>query len=105
MAQSFNLIPGQKLCWNCRKKLTNIEEENFDEEQDIKFEDIKENLNSSVEMLRCLSVKSVGSRDKIGYEKRKLTNICDAAKGETWKSVACGQQIFLNCHTYVRIFF
>ena len=80
MAQSFNLIPGQKLCWNCRKKLKNIEEEN-----------------------QC---KSVGSRDKIGYEKRKLTKICDAAKEETWKSVACRQQqIFLNCHTYVHIFF
>ena len=32
MAQSFNLIPGQKLCCNCREKLTNIEEENFDKE-------------------------------------------------------------------------
>ena len=34
-------------------------------------------------MLGCLPVKSVGSRDKIGYWKRKLAEICDAAKGET----------------------
>ena len=76
MTQSLNLIPGQNLCRNCRKKLTNIEEKNFDkEEQDVEFENVsnlKENLNSSVEMLGCLAVKSVGSRDKIGYGERKL---------------------------------
>ena len=30
-----------------------------------------------------VAVKSVGSRDKIGYGKRKLAELCDAAKGET----------------------
>ena len=34
-------------------------------------------------MLGCLPVKSVGSRDKIGYGKRKLAEICGVAKVET----------------------
>ena len=34
-------------------------------------------------MVGFFPVKSVGSRDKIGYGKRKLAEICDAAKGET----------------------
>ena len=79
------------VCQNWRKKLGTIEEENFDrEKQDIEFEDIsnlKENLNSSVEMLGCLLVKSVGSRDKIGYGKRKMAEVCDVTKGETWKII------------------
>ena len=33
-------------------------------------------------MLGFLPVKSVGSRDKIGYGKRKPVEICDVAKGE-----------------------
>ena len=40
-------------------------------------------------MLGFSTVESVGSRNKIGYGKRKLTEICDAAKGETWKSIKC----------------
>ena len=43
----------------------------------------KENLNSSVEMLGFFPVKYVGSREKIGYGKRKLAEICDGGKGET----------------------
>ena len=67
MAQSFNLIPAHKLCSNCRKKLTNIEEGNFDkEEQDTEM------LN-----VRVFASPFVGSRDKIGYGKRKLAEICD----------------------------
>ena len=38
-------------------------------------------------MLGCLPVKSVGSRDKIGYGKRKMAEICDVTKGETWKII------------------
>ena len=34
-------------------------------------------------MLGYSSIKSVSSRDKIDYRKRKLAEICDAAKGET----------------------
>ena len=34
-------------------------------------------------MLGFVPVKSVGSRDKIGYGRRKLAEICDAAKEET----------------------
>ena len=34
-------------------------------------------------MLELSPVKSVGTRNKIGYGKRKLAEICDAAKGET----------------------
>ena len=34
-------------------------------------------------MLGCLPVKSVGSRDKTGYGKRKMAEICDVTKGET----------------------
>ena len=42
-----------------------------------------------------IPVKSVGSRDNIGYAKRKLAEICDAAKGETRKSIEYRQsQIF-----------
>ena len=67
MGQSFNLIPAHKLCLNCTKKLTNIEEGNFDkEEQDTEM------LN-----VRVLASPFVGSRDKIGYGKRKLAEICD----------------------------
>ena len=56
-------------------------------------------------MLGFLPVKSVGSRDKIGYGKTKLAEICDVAQGETWKSIECRQwQKFLNCHTYVYLF-
>ena len=33
-------------------------------------------------MLGLLPVKSVLSRNKIGYEKIKLADICDVAKGE-----------------------
>ena len=33
-------------------------------------------------MLRVLPVKSIGSRNRIGHGKRKLTEICDVAKGE-----------------------
>ena len=76
--------------------MTNIEEGNFDkEEQDTEI------LN-----VRVLASPFVGSRDKIGYGKRKLAEICDAAKGENWKSIECRQwQNFWNCHTYVCIFF
>ena len=48
---------------------------------------LKGNLISSVEMLGCSPVKSVGSRDKIVYGKRKLAKICDVAKGETWNNI------------------
>ena len=68
------------------KKLTNIEEENLIKKNKVKFGDtsnLKGNLISSVEMLGCSRVKSVGSRDKIVYGKRKLAEICDVAKGET----------------------
>ena len=75
MAQLLNLIPGQKLFRNCRKKLTNTKEENFDKEkQDIQFENIsnlKESLNSSAEMLGCSPVKSVGSREKKSLWEKK----------------------------------
>ena len=52
------------------------------------FEDtsnLKENLNSSFEMLLFFPAKSVGTRffSKIFYVERKLAEICDAAKGET----------------------
>ena len=40
-------------------------------------------------MLGFSTVKSVGSRNKIGYGKRKLAEIFDAVKGETWKIVEC----------------
>ena len=66
----------------------------------------KENLNSSVEMLGFFPVKYVGSREKIGYGKRKLAEICDGGKGETWKRFEYRQwQNFLNCNSYVCIFF
>ena len=42
-------------------------------------------------MLGFFPVKSVDSRDKIVYRKRKLAEICDAAKGKTWKSIECRQ--------------
>ena len=62
---------------------------------------LKENLNSTVDMLELSPVKSVGTRNKIGYGKRKLTEICDVAKGETWKSIECRQwQKCLNYHKY-----
>ena len=34
-------------------------------------------------MLGLSPVRPLGSRNKIGYGKRKLAEICDAAKGET----------------------
>ena len=34
-------------------------------------------------MLVFSPVKSIGMRNEIGYGKRKLAEICDAAKGET----------------------
>ena len=34
-------------------------------------------------MLGFLPVKSLGSRNKIGYGKTKQAEICDAKKGET----------------------
>ena len=34
-------------------------------------------------MLLFSPVKSIGSRNKIGYAKGKPAEICDAAKGET----------------------
>ena len=52
---------------------------------------LKENLNSTVDMLGFSPVKYVGSRYKTGYGKRKLAEICDVAKGETWKSTECRQ--------------
>ena len=56
-------------------------------------------------MLGFFPVKSVDSRDKIVYGKRKLAEICDAAKGKTWKSIECRQwQIFLSCHTRLYLF-
>ena len=67
---------------------------------------LKENLNSTVDMLGFSPVKSVGSRNKFGYGKRKLAEKSDAAKGETWKTIECTQwQKFLNYHTYFCIFF
>ena len=33
-------------------------------------------------MLGFFPVKSVGSREKSGYGKRKVAEVCDAAKGE-----------------------
>ena len=61
-----------------------MEEENLNkEEQDIEFEgmsNLMENLNLSVEVLGCSPIKSVSSRDKIGYGKRNLAEICDAGK-------------------------
>ena len=41
--------------------------------------------------VRVLASPFVGSRDNIGYGKRKLAEICDAAKGESWKSIECRQ--------------
>ena len=38
---------------------------------------------NSVDILGLSPVKSVGSKSKIGYGKRKLTQICDVTKGET----------------------
>ena len=53
-------------------------------------------------MLGFFPVKSVGSGDEIGYGKRKLAEICNAAKGQTWKSIAYRQwKHFLNCHTSI----
>ena len=61
----------EKLRRNCRKKFINKEKKNFDKE----------------EMLGCQPVKIVGSRDKIGYGKEKLAEICDAAIKEKLERV------------------
>ena len=67
---------------------------------------LKENLNSSAGMLGYSSIKSVSGRDKIDYGKRKLAEICDAAKGETWNSIECRRwQNFLNHRTYMSVSF
>ena len=82
MSQSFGLIPGKKLCRNCRKKFIEVDNNENDEvEKDYQFEDEyihKENFNTSVEILGCSPIKSVSARDKVGYGKRKLQEICNA---------------------------
>ena len=40
-------------------------------------------------MLWFSPVKPVGSRSKIGYGERRVAEVCDVAKGETWKSIEC----------------
>ena len=42
-------------------------------------------------MLGFSPVKSVVSRNKIGYGKRKVAEMCDATKGETCNSFECRQ--------------
>ena len=53
----------------------------------------------------CFPVKSVGSKDKIGYGEKKLTEICDAAKGETWRSVEYRQCKILKIVTDMSVSF
>ena len=60
------------------KRRTLIKKTQFEE-----ISNLKDKLNSSVEMLGCSPVKSVDRRYKIGYRKRKLAEISDVANGET----------------------
>ena len=53
----------------------------------------------------CFPVKSVGSKDKIGYGEKKLTEICDAAKGETGRSVEYRQCKILKIVTDMSVSF
>ena len=83
MAQSFGLIPGKKLCRNCRKKFTEVDNNENDEvEKDDEFED-KDILQKSSTLVPkyqdgCSPIKSVS--DIVGYGKRKLQEICNAVK-------------------------
>ena len=71
------------------------------------FEDIgslEENWNSSVNIFGFIPVKSVGGRDNIGYAKRKLAEICDAAKGETWESIEYRQSQIFKKLSYIYLY-
>ena len=82
MARTYSLVPGEKLCSNCRISLTKPEEpEKANIDLDFKDTSLeRERLNVSVAGFGCSPFKFVRNRDKVGYGKRKLEQVCAAVK-------------------------
>ena len=77
MTRTYSLVPGEKLCSNCRISLTKPEEPekaNIDSDfKDTSFE--RERLNVSVAGFGCSPFKFVRNRDKVGQQR-----VCAAVK-------------------------
>ena len=78
----LSLVPGKKLFLNCQITLTKLEKPE-EASNDSNFQDIslkRERLNMSVAGFGCSLLKFVSNRDKVGYGKRKLEQVCAAVK-------------------------
>ena len=84
VADTYSLVPEKKLCSNCQISLT-IPEEPEEADIDSDFQDTsleRERLNMSVAGFGCSPLKFVSKRNKVGYVKRKLEQVCAAVKGK-----------------------
>ena len=76
MAEKLNLIPGKKICRNCRVE-TKSDDDN-DEFVDESY--LRDTLNISIGTLGCLPLKYVSERDRVSYGKRKLNQVYTVVK-------------------------
>ena len=80
MAERLNLIPGKKICRNCRVACqTDVKQveakSNYDNDEFVPGSYLRDTLNISIGTLRCSPLKHVNERDRISYGKRNLDQV------------------------------
>ena len=80
MAERLNLIPGKKICRNCRvacqRDVEQVEtESNYHNDEFVHGSYLKDTLNISIGTLGCSPLKHVNERDRISYGKRNLDQV------------------------------
>ena len=80
MAEKLHLIPGKKICQNCRVACeTDVEqaETKSDDDNDEFFDYsyLRDTLNINISTLGCSPLKHVSERDRVSYGKRKLDQV------------------------------
>lgn len=87
-AKQLKIKPGQKICVSCRKKAIEQESPDLESASDEEFEPssaVAHNLNTSITTLGCSPLKPVGDRDKLGYGKRKISQVEQIVKSKLSK--------------------
>ena len=82
ISKSYEILPGQKLCRKCLKDaVKEKEKENQDKEMveqmeiDMSYEEAKEKVNESLQLLDCSPIKYVKSERVLSLGKKKIDNV------------------------------
>ena len=82
-AEQLSLVPGEKLCPQCRINLYKNKEENYEPMDSVYQDDeaMKDQLNTSLTSLGCSPIKFAASTKQLSYGKRKIQEVNKTTEG------------------------